>query len=190
MRSEAQTKKALWKAAAGAALALLAGCSSLPKVTPVSYAQAAEPPVVISANGPETRQDGRQEVREVEAEGRASLLKHHIGMLGSLGEFTTADNEVRLLVDGPATFKSMFSDLERARRSIEMESYIFEDAELGHRVATVLKKKARAGVEVRLIYDAVLWRRRANSSKIWLRPASWSANSIRSALVFLSVPTN
>ncbi|MDE2598682.1 MAG: cardiolipin synthase [Rhodocyclaceae bacterium] len=149
-------QKALWKSAAAAVtLACLAACSSLPKVLPASLAHAGEAPVIISANGPETRQDGGEKIREVQAEGRPQLLKHHIGMLGPLGEFTTADNQVQLLVDGPATFKAMFADLERARRSIEMESYIFEDAELGQRVAAVLKKKARAGVEVRLIYDAV-----------------------------------
>ena len=111
--------------------------------------------MVIRSSGQQTPQDSRVKVREVEAEGRALLLKQHIGALGPLGEFTTADNEVKLLIDGPATFKAMFADLERAQRSIQMESYIFEDAEIGQRVADILKRKARAGKDVHLIYDAV-----------------------------------
>ncbi|HWV17520.1 MAG TPA: phospholipase D-like domain-containing protein [Rhodocyclaceae bacterium] len=127
----------------------------MPKVTPEASAQALAPPVVIRADGQPTLQESSAEVRAVQAEGRARLLKHHINQLGALGEFTTADNAVSLLIDGPATFKAMFADLERARRSIQVESYIFEDAELGQRMAEVLKRKASAGLDVRLIYDAV-----------------------------------
>lgn len=136
--------------------ATLAACSSLPRVE--SKAGVAGPaiiPVVMRADGQQSVQDGKAKLRETEAEGRGWLLKHHVGLLGSLGEFTTADNDVKLLVDGPATFAAMFADLERARDSIQMESYIFEDAALGKRMAEVLKRKAAAGVEVRLIYDAV-----------------------------------
>jgi len=100
-------------------------------------------------------QGSAAKVRDVQEEGRAALLKHHIGALGALGEFTTADNQVKLLIDGPATFKAMLADLERAKGSIQMESYIFEDEELGKRIADILKRKARSGVETRLIYDAV-----------------------------------
>jgi cardiolipin synthase A/B len=136
--------------------AVLAACSSLPRVE--SKAGVAGPeiiPVVVGANGQQSVQNGKAKLWETEAEGRAWLLKHHLGLLGSLGEFTTADNDVKLLIDGPVTFAAMFADLERAKNSIQMESYIFEDAALGKRMAEVMKRKAAAGVEVRLIYDAV-----------------------------------
>lgn len=155
MRSEAHRRCVLPGSLLVAVLLVAAGCSSLPKVTPEASAQALAPPVVIRADGQPTLQESSAEVRAVQAEGRARLLKHHINQLGALGEFTTADNAVSLLIDGPATFKAMFADLERARRSIQVESYIFEDAELGQRMAEVLKRKASAGLDVRLIYDAV-----------------------------------
>src|SRR5262249_48644065 len=113
------------------------------------------PPVVVGADGQKTSQGSAAKVREAEAEGRARLLRHHIEQLGVLGEFTTADNDVKLLVDGPATFRSMIADLERAQHSIRIESYIFESEEIGKHVAEVLKRKARAGLQVHLIYDAV-----------------------------------
>ena len=112
-------------------------------------------PTLVHKGGQQTAQQSAEKIREVQAEGRAGLIKHHLDMLGSLGEFTTSDNQVKLLVDGPATFAAMFADFERAQKSIQMESYIFEDEALGQRVAEVLKRKAAAGVEVRLIYDAV-----------------------------------
>lgn len=154
MRSEAR-RRIVFPGLLLVVLLVAAGCSNLPKVTLAASAGSREPPIVIRAGGQPSTQASSAEVRAVQAEGRAQLLKHHIDQLGALGEFTTADNEVRLLIDGPATFKAMFGDLERARHSIQMESYIFEDAELGQRVAEVLKRKARAGLEVRLIYDAV-----------------------------------
>lgn len=155
MRSEAHRRSVLPGFLFVAVLLVAAGCSSLPKVTPEASAQSLAPPIVIRASGQSSLQDSSAEVRAVQAEGRARLLAHHIKQLGTLGEFTTADNAVSLLIDGPATFKAMFVDLERARRSIQIESYIFEDAELGQRMAEVLKRKARAGLDVRLIYDAV-----------------------------------
>lgn len=155
MRSEAHRRIVFPWPLFVSVLLVAAGCSSLPKVTPESRAQSLAPPVVIRADGQPTPRESSAEVRAVQAEGRARLLAHHIKQLGALGEFTTADNAVSLLIDGPATFKAMFADLERARHSIQMESYIFEDAELGQRMAEVLKRKARAGLDVRLIYDAV-----------------------------------
>lgn len=155
MRSEGRRRIMPPRAVVAAFLLAAAGCSNLPKVTTEASARSLEAPVVVRADGQPTPQASSAEVRAVQAEGRARLLRHHIQQLGSLGEFTTADNDVRLLVDGPATFKAMFDDLERARHSIQMESYIFEDAELGQRMAAVLKRKAGEGLEVRLIYDAV-----------------------------------
>lgn len=136
--------------------AVQAACSSLPRVSPYSSnGPVAPPPVVISAGGQQTAQQSAAKAREVQAEGRAELMRHHLSMLGALGEFTTSDNQVKLLIDGPATFAAMLADMEQARTSILMESYIFEDEALGKRMAEVLKRKAGAGVEVRLIYDAV-----------------------------------
>lgn len=143
------------KLVAASWLVLLAACSSLPHVALQAPDASATSLAIVDADGRQTPAEQRANLREVEAEGRAELLRQHIGRLGPLGEFTTADNDVRLLVDGPATFKAMFADLERARDSIEMESYIFEDAAMGQRVGEILKRKAREGKEVRLIYDAV-----------------------------------
>lgn len=131
----------------------IAGCSSLPYVAPAT--RSGSEPVIVGAGGQQSMQAGNAKLHEAETEGRARLLRHHINLLGGLGEFTTADNEVKLLVDGPATFAAMFADLEQARKSIFMESYIFEDEVIGQRMAEVLKRKARAGVQVRLIYDAI-----------------------------------
>ncbi|GLI39170.1 cardiolipin synthase [Geobacter hydrogenophilus] len=64
-------------------------------------------------------------------------------------------NRVTLLVDGPATYAAMFKAIERARHSINMETFIFEDDETGRRLADLLIRKREEGVKVNLIYDSV-----------------------------------
>jgi cardiolipin synthase len=132
---------------------VLAACSSLPRVDmPVLDGNA---PAAQIVRADASMSPAPEKLHEAKAEGRAAHLERHIRMLGTLGEVSSADNEVSLLIDGPATFAAIFAALESARTSIQMESYIFEDAALGERVAQVLKQKAQQGVRVRLIYDAI-----------------------------------
>lgn len=49
----------------------------------------------------------------------------------------------------------MLKACKRAEKSIDLEQYIFNDDEVGRRVATVLMEKARAGVRVRVLADVV-----------------------------------
>ena len=109
---------------------------------------------VIQQDGAMSPADGLAKIRETQSEGKRHLLAHHLGLLTEVGEATTADNDVKLLIDGPATFSAMLADLTAARTSIQMESYIFEDAAMGMRIAQTLKQKAASGIPVHLIYDA------------------------------------
>ena len=65
------------------------------------------------------------------------------------------DNEVRLLVDGPATYAAMITAIESARRYVELETYIFNDDEVGQKFARLLIQKATEGVTVRVLYDSI-----------------------------------
>ena len=68
-------------------------------------------------------------------------------------------NRIELLHDGGDAFSSLIASLQRATHSIHMEYYIFRDDRIGRTIAEILIRKSRAGVEVRVIYDAVgSWR--------------------------------
>jgi cardiolipin synthase len=67
----------------------------------------------------------------------------------------TVGNSVVALEDGQATYAAMLKAIRSARQHVHMEMYIFEADETGKRFAEALKERARAGVRVRLIYDAV-----------------------------------
>ncbi len=64
-------------------------------------------------------------------------------------------NRVTLLHDGAACLRAMLDAIERAEREILFEMYWFASDRTGHRFADALAAKARAGVRVCVIYDAV-----------------------------------
>ena len=67
---------------------------------------------------------------------------------------STADR-VELLVGGAATFDSIVQAVRQARHHIHLEYYIFEPDQTGLRLIEALCEKAREGVAVRLLVDAL-----------------------------------
>ncbi len=67
----------------------------------------------------------------------------------------TQDNDVEIFTDGKEKFTALIKDLEQATDHIHLLYYIIRHDQLGKRIADVLVKKARAGVEVRFLYDAM-----------------------------------
>ncbi len=65
------------------------------------------------------------------------------------------DNRVDIYTDGYQFVSSLLAAIGSAQDHIHFETYIIEDDALGRLIADALIDKARAGVEVRLIYDNV-----------------------------------
>ena len=75
------------------------------------------------------------------------------------GTRPTLCNRVEPLHNGNNAFSALIASLQHATRTIHMEYYIFRDDRIGRTIAEILIRKSRAGVEVRVIYDAVgAWR--------------------------------
>lgn len=62
-------------------------------------------------------------------------------------------NSARLLVDGPAAFRSWLRAIESARDWIHLENYIIRDDRTGRLFRDALAAKALEGVRVRVMYD-------------------------------------
>jgi len=62
-------------------------------------------------------------------------------------------NRIRLLINGEQYFPELLAAIDGARRVIEIETYIFADDNIGHRVADALAAAGSRGVEVRLLID-------------------------------------
>ena len=63
-------------------------------------------------------------------------------------------NDVKLFTSGEEKFNYLFYDIERAKEHIHIEYYVFIDDDLGKKLQKALIKKAKEGVEVRIIYDS------------------------------------
>ncbi len=60
-----------------------------------------------------------------------------------------------LLFDGDAFFESVLRDIVNAKQSIEFETYIYRDDQIGQRLAQAFLAASRRGVDVRVIVDGI-----------------------------------
>jgi cardiolipin synthase len=66
-----------------------------------------------------------------------------------------ANNEVKLLIDGAATFEAIFSAIRMARDTVLVQFFIIHDDALGKELQQLLLRKAAEGVRVFVLYDRV-----------------------------------
>jgi cardiolipin synthase len=64
-------------------------------------------------------------------------------------------NRVEILTDGTSFYPAMLDAIGRARETINMECYIFKKGTIGDRFIEALSARARAGVRVTLVMDAI-----------------------------------
>ena len=64
----------------------------------------------------------------------------------------TSGNNVTLLVDGDATFASIFAGIDAAEEYIQVKFYIVRDDELGRVLKSRLIARAQSGVRVWFVY--------------------------------------
>ena len=79
----------------------------------------------------------------------------------------TDNNDVRIFADGEDKFRELIYEMEHARQYIHLEYYIIRDDELWEKIESVLIKKARQGVKVRVLFDSMGCRGMKNS--VWER---------------------
>jgi cardiolipin synthase A/B len=86
----------------------------------------------------------------------AGLLERHVALEQSLsGNPLSLGNRVTLLEDGKQTYAAMLAAIGAARHHVHLETYIFEADDTGNEFSAALVARAKAGVKVRVIYDAV-----------------------------------
>ncbi|MDQ3228300.1 MAG: cardiolipin synthase [Pseudomonadota bacterium] len=80
--------------------------------------------------------------------------------LARLGHATTGlppstASDVRLLVDGSGKYPVLLADVAQAKHHIHLEYYIYHPDQIGTALRDALVERARAGVKVRVLLDAV-----------------------------------
>ncbi len=69
--------------------------------------------------------------------------------------FFTQDNRVFVLTDGRHKFDSLFNDIKKAKHTINIMYFIVKNDSMGRLLIDKLTEKAREGVEVRFLIDAM-----------------------------------
>lgn len=67
----------------------------------------------------------------------------------------TKDNKVQIYTNPHEMFERLLYELKNAKKFINMQYYIFRNDDMGVKVLDILSEKAKEGVEIRLLYDAV-----------------------------------
>ena len=75
-------------------------------------------------------------------------------------------NRVTVFTDGPAFYPAMLEAIRGAKRSINMECYIFQDGRVAADFIDALSERARNGVNVTIVVDAI------GSFSLWGRPVA------------------
>jgi len=148
----------LSRAASACSFALLAACSSLPTIAPDNAEAAGTTGVRIDgSHGPLSPEAQKRVLARLQAAGQdTDIFQRHLAYEQEIvGSPLSAGNKVTLLQDGPSTYQALYAAMAGAKSSIDMESYIIEDDEVGQRFATELKAAQARGVVVNLIYDGV-----------------------------------
>ncbi|MGL5912913.1 MAG: cardiolipin synthase [Bacteroidales bacterium] len=86
------------------------------------------------------------------------VLNNHFASISKMlqrSNFTspTQYNDVRLLLNASEKYATVFNAIEQAQHHIHLEYYIIEEDSVGRHLQSLLIKKAKQGLEVRLIYD-------------------------------------
>jgi len=86
-------------------------------------------------------------------------IKHKLPIINLLQNnskaLLTENNNLTVLNNGDETFPSLFEALKMAKDHIHFQFYVIDNGRVGDHFKTILIEKAREGVEVRIILDAV-----------------------------------
>jgi len=86
---------------------------------------------------------------------RADLSASEVALTRLAGMPITGYNQSQLLIDGQATFGSIFEGLEAARQYILVQFFIVKDDVIGRKLQSKLIQKAGENVKVYFLYDEI-----------------------------------
>ena len=70
-----------------------------------------------------------------------------------LGAAALTGNKIELFCDGTDAYPAMLDSIRSARKSINLQSFIFADDQVGKMILAALRERAEAGVQVNVLFD-------------------------------------
>jgi cardiolipin synthase len=138
-------------------LVAAAGCATLPDTDELIARHAGQEAQFENARGALSAQKNAAILAKLKSKsGDIDILDKQIALEQSIGDNPLLlGNKVTLLQDGAATYPAMFAAIRNAKDHINLETFIFEDDEVGHQFADLLLEQQGRGVQVNIIYDSV-----------------------------------
>ena len=94
----------------------------------------------------------RLRLRDPELERFKSLILYNLNEGGAV---LTDNNDVRIYTDGREKFHALLNEMDHARNYIHLQYYIIRGDELWKEIEEVLIRKAKQGVEIRVLFDSM-----------------------------------
>lgn len=153
------TVKPLRRAARLTAVVLalcLSACASLPDVRNLQAqsATAATPTVEVGAGDLSARAARSMLLRRMRGT-KTDPVKLAAMEEAATGSPLIGGNRTTLLFDGPQAMGAMLAAMKGAQDNINLETYIFDQDELGQQFQKLLIEKQMAGVQVNIMYDSI-----------------------------------
>jgi len=99
----------------------------------------------------------RNKEKKVITELKNSTMRENKRLIDLLDSFEesvfTCSNNIKILQNGNKKFPALEKDLKKAQKYIHMEYFIWRDDKLTARIKNILLERARAGVEIRIMFD-------------------------------------
>jgi len=140
------------------ACCLITGCAILPDARLELETPHTQVVIFEGARGPVSASKNAAIIENLQStSGDIDILQKHLAVEQAINADSplVLSNKLTLLQDGPATYQAMFAAMHPAKDHINLETYIFEDDEVGQQFADLLLEKQASGVQVNLIYDSV-----------------------------------
>jgi cardiolipin synthase A/B len=145
-------------ALAACCLLIGSGCATLPDAAREMETPHTQVVAFEGARGPVSAARSDAIIEKLQSKsGDIDILQKHLAMEQAINADSplVLGNNLTLLQDGPATYQAMFAAMRAAKDHIHLETYIFEDDDIGKQFADLLLERQAAGVQVNLIYDSV-----------------------------------
>lgn len=138
-------------------LLCVASCATLPDTDALIERHKGQIARFENASGPVSASRSAAILAELKRKsGNIDILAKQIALEQAIvGSPLIVGNKAALLQDGKATYAAMFDAIRKAKKHINIESYLIEDDEIGQQFASLLIAQQARGVQVNLIYDSV-----------------------------------
>ena len=99
--------------------------------------------------------NGIQTLEEAKVDGILKDDQELVSLCYSYGSYPLPGNDIKIYTNGSDKLADLKKDLLNAKKSINIEYYIFANDKTGNDIMKILCQKAREGVDVKLIYDSI-----------------------------------